>query len=1188
MRLFHFVFCAALFCMPSTNAQSLSCSIPVKQSPCNYLVSELNSPQVLPPFAFNPIHLGNGSKHLEDTDLYPLSSSPDLSITRHYDSSHPLFSTLGSQWRLSYDVQLKHVATHSYLRLASNSTIILTPEKGVLKKTPFYSVWQSHLTDQRWFFDQNGWLIKIEKKAVPPLIIERHNHPPLLHQIKQIRQGDNQLDFHYIHVDNLTRLDAINSPHGQIKYKYEKPKQSELFRLIAVLYPDQRELHYHYEPAYQSGHLWAITGKSIRASPAHPMHRVRSWIYNQAGQAIFMMAEHPSLWARLDYTPDLSTNIHSPQGLTTIHFSDHTKSAIRSVSGANCWGCPPSLHHDHRRVHFASFSFYYDPYQKIRKITGDFPGWPQLALHYDPQGQLTSWSNQLQNQTLLFYDSNRPSHMIFANGDKQRLTYNAHQQVQKIHYQNAEHSSETHIYRPSTNQRFVDNGIEKERLTFNKQGQIHTRHIERQITIYPTQTIHWNYQEHFNYDEDGHLIRHQLPEGGSIEYLWKDKQLEQIRWINRANDDQLIMQKVPAGYFFANGTYSLRQNSRHGFYQYVGTTTNHWWQLYLRKNALGLIKNKRQYFSNPSTLSSIYLTYNSDQQIIAHHNSAEEPVFYAWHLSGELAKKSHYPAAQITRDQSGLPTHFTYQEQNYILRYNPSRQLHMVYSDKKIHQKNLYNAAGFRVYTQNYPQEEQRFFLYHQQLLTAEFHTSSKAKLPIHGTHPISRRYIYHQHQPVAMINYEKDPHGELLVMHSDHLGAVHIISNLKQQILWQADYDIFGQAHIQKAHIDFHLRRTGQYYDSSTGWHQNVHRIYIPTLGQFLEPEPLGPTPTSQLIGYVKQQPLNHYDPLGLLLFSFDGTRYNPSQNGVIYQFSQGVDEPFFYHAGPGTPDQVDWDAIVAYNTQHIINTQWQRLLSYLQQHSSTTPIPIDIVGFSRGAAMALHFANQVLAHTNQGVFTATTTYGEQIKACIQPRFMGLLDTVAQMGILGSQNYRYNFSVSPAWQWVTHGVALHEYRFIMPVRILTPQENVTQNAFIGSHADLGGGYPSDDLSPFFMPLSHVTLAWLRWHAQAQGLSLHAQSDPETTKPYAYLHDESSLFELDRRMENHGLAFEPNSDIRHQQNQHPLLGHTARQQVQQFLNEDLPRDQRKHNRRAVVDLPSYYRWLEEQTQWSPH
>ena len=286
----------------------------------------------------------------------------------------------------------------------------------------------------------------------------------------------------------------------------------------------------------------------------------------------------------------------------------------------------------------------------------------------------------------------------------------------------------------------------------------------------------------------------------------------------------------------------------------------------------------------------------------------------------------------------------------------------------------------------------------------------------------------------------------------------------------------------------------------------------------------------------------------------------------------------------GPGNSQNVDLDALIAYSASGIIHTQWNRLLQqlqYNQQNHPTQSTPIDIIGFSRGAALSLHFANQIMAHTQQGFFSHTDSYGNQVQACIQPRFIGLLDTVAQMGIMGAANKSFDFTVSPAWQWVTHAVALHEYRALFPVHLLGSSTTRQEIGLVGSHADLGGGYPEVD-NPHHLPLSDVALQWLLWNAQAQGMNF-SPIDFDLFPRKAYMHDESSWAEWDRA---YYLSDFPSS-IRPPQTLSPHVGYSVRQQTKDFINSHLEEKEKINNRSAVVDLPAYYEWLENRLHWRP-
>src|SRR5690606_39914106 len=110
--------------------------------------------------------------------------------------------------------------------------------------------------------------------------------------------------------------------------------------------------------------------------------------------------------------------------------------------------------------------------------------------------------------------------------------------------------------------------------------------------------------------------------------------------------------------------------------------------------------------------------------------------------------------------------------------------------------------------------------------------------------------------------------------------------------------------------------------------------RTFLPERGHYLEPDPLGPLPGQQALGYAAQQPLRHADPLGLILLAFDGTRYGPRNQGNVWKLAQSYEDgPAYYHAGPGNAYYTDWGAITAAGSRQILQNQWQSLLNALDR---------------------------------------------------------------------------------------------------------------------------------------------------------------------------------------------------------------------------------------------------------------
>jgi uncharacterized protein (DUF2235 family) len=140
-----------------------------------------------------------------------------------------------------------------------------------------------------------------------------------------------------------------------------------------------------------------------------------------------------------------------------------------------------------------------------------------------------------------------------------------------------------------------------------------------------------------------------------------------------------------------------------------------------------------------------------------------------------------------------------------------------------------------------------------------------------------------------------------------------------------------------------------------------------------------------------------------------------------------------------------------------------------------------IDIVGFSRGAAIALDFANLIKM---DGIWNPAT---DEIVAIDVPiRFLGLWDVVGSFGIpLGPGIFqRFNpghkLSVPDNVEYAFHALAMDDCRqTFRPTR----QRNAYEVWFRGVHSDVGGGNGNAGLSC-------IALRWMLCKAKAAGLPI--------------------------------------------------------------------------------------------------
>lgn len=111
-----------------------------------------------------------------------------------------------------------------------------------------------------------------------------------------------------------------------------------------------------------------------------------------------------------------------------------------------------------------------------------------------------------------------------------------------------------------------------------------------------------------------------------------------------------------------------------------------------------------------------------------------------------------------------------------------------------------------------------------------------------------------------------------LYLVHNDHLGTPTRLSNLNAEVVWKADYTPFGLAMVDEdadgngSSITFNIRMPGQYFDSESNLHYNWYRYYDPSIGRYIQSDPIGLAGGINTYGYVSNNPMNFIDPMGLI----------------------------------------------------------------------------------------------------------------------------------------------------------------------------------------------------------------------------------------------------------------------------------------------------------------------------------
>ncbi len=205
------------------------------------------------------------------------------------------------------------------------------------------------------------------------------------------------------------------------------------------------------------------------------------------------------------------------------------------------------------------------------------------------------------------------------------------------------------------------------------------------------------------------------------------------------------------------------------------------------------------------------------------------------------------------------------------------------------------------------------------------------------------------------------------------------------------------------------------------------------------------------------------------MALYAFDGTWQkdydDPEQDTNVVWFRDAyADGGVFYVSGVGT--RLGWlgklfGAITGAGGRKRI----REALDAFRKFQAAEDQEVDVVGFSRGAALAIHFANSLPAGT-------------------KVRFLGLFDTVPSFGIPGNNiDLGWKLKMPPHVETCCHAMALNETRYNFPLHRMDPSPHLKEVWFRGVHSDVGGGNGNSGLSS-------IPLDWMFCAAKRSGLEL--------------------------------------------------------------------------------------------------
>jgi RHS repeat-associated protein len=115
------------------------------------------------------------------------------------------------------------------------------------------------------------------------------------------------------------------------------------------------------------------------------------------------------------------------------------------------------------------------------------------------------------------------------------------------------------------------------------------------------------------------------------------------------------------------------------------------------------------------------------------------------------------------------------------------------------------------------------------------------------------------------LVTYEGAGLADKRYLHADERGSIVAVSNASGTVTAINSYDDYGIPKSTNPAAMGRFGYTGQAWLPEIGLSYYKNRVYSPTLGRFMQSDPIGYGDGVNLYAYVKGDPINFSDPLGL-----------------------------------------------------------------------------------------------------------------------------------------------------------------------------------------------------------------------------------------------------------------------------------------------------------------------------------